>query len=138
MNFILSAKCGQKISTASGGLVFPPQKAEHLWKMKHLLHWAFHFFKMPHFILFHFFPLIPNGYMFHEKNITNSASALHRVIPSKQGVSQINSCAYWLIWMLRNLNWITESFNFELWFEQRLFNSFINQQPYFYKGPLNQ
>jgi hypothetical protein len=75
--------------------------------------------------------------MFHKKNIKNSASALHRVIPSKQGVSQINSCAYWLIWMLRNLNWTTESFNFELWFEQRLFDSFIHQQPYFYKGPLN-
>jgi len=89
------------------------------------------------FIFFHLFPLISNGYMFHKKNIKNSASTLHRVIPSKQGVPEINSCAYWLIWMLRNLNWITTCSNFELWVEQRMFNSFIDQQPHFHKGSLN-
>jgi hypothetical protein len=46
------------------------------------------------FYFFHLFPLISNGYMFHKKNIKNSASTLHRVIPSKQGVPEINSCAY--------------------------------------------
>jgi hypothetical protein len=45
----------------------------------------------------------------------------------------VESCAYWIIWILKNLKWVKKSSNIKVWFEQTMFNSFVQ---YFHKRPL--
>ncbi len=60
------------------------------------------------------------------KNHVKSYSNFHFLIymsmwcPSN-GILIMASCVLWLIWMLKNLNWIIGSFDFEFWFQQRTF-----------------
>jgi hypothetical protein len=37
----------------------------------------------------------------------------------------MESCAYWIIWILKNLKWIKQNFNIKVWFVKILFNNFI-------------
>jgi hypothetical protein len=37
----------------------------------------------------------------------------------------MESCAYWIIGILKNLKWIKKYFHVKVWFEQRMFNNFI-------------
>jgi hypothetical protein len=95
------------------------------------------FFQNASFVFFHFFPLDTQWiYVSQEEYkkfchcFTSGNTLQARCLSNKLMCLLINMD-------VEKFKLNTESFNFELWFEQRLFNSFINRQPYFYKGPLN-
>jgi hypothetical protein len=48
----------------------------------------------------------------------------------------MESCAYWIMWTLKNLKWIKQNSNIKVWFEYKTFNNFI-QWHHFHKGPIN-
>jgi len=51
------------------------------------------------------------------------------------GIWIMESYAYWIIWILKNLKWIKQNFNIKVWFVKILFNNFI-QYHYLHKGLL--
>jgi hypothetical protein len=51
------------------------------------------------------------------------------------GMLIMESCAYWIILILKNLKWIKQNFNIKIWFVKSLFNNFI-QWHYLHKGLL--
>jgi len=50
------------------------------------------------------------------------------------GMLIMESCAYSLIWILRNLKYVKKSYVISFWLKQRMFNSFIQWYD-FHKGP---
>jgi hypothetical protein len=41
------------------------------------------------------------------------------------GMWIMESCAYWIIWILKKIKWIQKNSNIKVWFEQKMFNIFI-------------